>query len=535
MESERLVPAVARPARLAEEKSSVSLVKPEDGSLVTYLLWGTASVLVLSILALVAFTWKWGMFGDATLLHYEVFLAERGWVPYRDLREINPPGSYLPLFVLQKFFHSDSMVWRCYDLVVVSSVSFALYWIARESRVFLALWGGSVFAAIHVRDGIDQVGQRDLEAAAILLLATALLLYGRRSEKAGWIVGFGVLVGLATTIKPVFAIFLLMGVIGQPAGQRWLARGAAMLLALAGWIAAPGACLLWLLHAGAARGFWYSISVLAPYHASLGRLSPLTLLNRGFSPLLPLLLVWTACAIVRGNVIERTEWKLLGFGALLGLVCLFVQGKGYPYHRYPMMAFLLAFVMQDMLSFLSYPGWRRGLAAGAVLWTSFWLVPSCVYKAQGYEAAKYGVARTLLEADLEATRRAIGLGSLDHEVQCIDSVGGCIEALDHMRIEPATGALYDEFLFHDARARAVRESRDRFLREMHMAAPAVIVMTDRLFPDGPDGYVKLSRWPEFSQWLDGHYKMILERRASLRIRSMGGEVHLSSHRIYVLR
>ena len=36
----------------------------------------------------------WPLVGDASLMHYVVFLERQGLVPYRDIIDINMPGTY---------------------------------------------------------------------------------------------------------------------------------------------------------------------------------------------------------------------------------------------------------------------------------------------------------------------------------------------------------------------------------------------------------------------------------------------------------
>ena len=56
---------------------------------------GVAGSLAVSTLLFAVWSWHWPLVGDAALIHYIGFLIERGWAPYRDLGDMNMPGSFL--------------------------------------------------------------------------------------------------------------------------------------------------------------------------------------------------------------------------------------------------------------------------------------------------------------------------------------------------------------------------------------------------------------------------------------------------------
>ena len=56
--------------------------------------WTVAAVLVLSVLVGAVGTRRWPLVGDAPLMHYVVFLMDHGKVPYRQIVDINMPGTY---------------------------------------------------------------------------------------------------------------------------------------------------------------------------------------------------------------------------------------------------------------------------------------------------------------------------------------------------------------------------------------------------------------------------------------------------------
>lgn len=199
-----------------------------------------------------AFLWisrAWPLVNDAALMDYVVFLMRHGMAPYREINDINLPGAYVPQWLLTALATAlhlpQAVVWRWMDAGVLLLAGLAMVRIARPHSWFAGVFAGALFALYHGRDGIGQAGQRDLWMTTLLLWAVALLLDAtRRPEQAGapWRVGcYGLLLGVATTIKPFAAayLFLVMLFVRRQRGTRklllWAGAGFALPL-LAAWI-----------------------------------------------------------------------------------------------------------------------------------------------------------------------------------------------------------------------------------------------------------------------------------------------------------
>ncbi len=125
-----------------------------------------AVTLVVSLAVAVSSGWHWPLVGDASLIHYAVFLLEHGMRPYRDVVDINLPGSYLFESAAMHLLGTGALAWRFYDLLLLSSLGVASWFMSRNLRV--AVLTGSLYALIHMQDGIAQSGQRDLLITALL-------------------------------------------------------------------------------------------------------------------------------------------------------------------------------------------------------------------------------------------------------------------------------------------------------------------------------------------------------------------------------
>jgi hypothetical protein len=500
----------------------------------------TAAIsLTLSLAFFVATTLHWPLTGDAALMHYVAFLGNHGFAPYRDIHDMNLPGSYLPDWLIQTAFGPSALAWRFYDFALALAIGAAIWFIAKPYSRFAALWAACLFALIHGRDGMEQAGQRDLAAAALMLASMAILLWLHRTRLLWPAILFGIAAGSALLIKPTLFLILTLPVLSIPLEPDRNRRRTVLLLAYAGVIVPFLVCAAWLAAHGAIGQFLYTVRVLIPYHASVGHAPWRFLLYNGLSPLLPFVLVWMAAYLWPHDLAPKlprnyfVERPLLLAGIATGLVSYLLQMKAYPYQRYPFLAALLLVAALDLERWLCGRGVRRWLSLAALLWSAFVLAPSSVWKASRYEWKQQQMVRDL-PIDLASAAAQLQLPALSRNVQCLDTISGCVDALEHMQLIQSTGFLYDEFLFNPDKAKAIDDSRQSFLETVKRTPPPILIVTDPLFPSGPDGYAKLKTWPEFNTWLSEHYRIFVERTPTQAFRGVGRMVTPSGYRIYIL-
>jgi hypothetical protein len=136
----------------------------------------------------------------------------------------------------------------------------------------------------------------------------------------------------------------------------------------------------------------------------------------------------------------------------------------------------------------------------------------------------------MLQADLNR----LGGKRLSGNIQCIDTVGGCIFTLDRMQLVEATGFLYDCYLFAPESSPVQKGYRARFWRDLQAHPPEVFVVTDRLCMNVRGGtFDKLQRWPEFDEYLRANYTMIVQRTPPDKVLWWNQPMQPPSYRIYV--
>jgi hypothetical protein len=450
-------------------------------------------------------TAHWKQVNDPAQLNYLCFLMDHGMAPYRDLLEINMPGIYLVNWSVMHTLGGGSVAWRIFDFSLMGIAAWAMIAIARPYDWLAGGLGATLFVLYHGRDGAGQEGQRDLVIAVLLLCAYALLFDFFRSRRKWAMFGFGLCAGMAATIKPtplpfVLLILVLAAIRLKRAGEPILRPSLYALVGLMIPFAIVGAFLVSNHSVGS---FWYLLRVELPFYKSLGRLPFSTLMALiGSASVRTLALIALAIALLKPNW-WNWEGSLVVAGIFFGITSYFVQGKGFPYHRYPMLAFLFLWIGMQIVTALRTRGTVGMLAATGL---AFALILLPIYVRQ----ATHKVWDPEFIDSLSADLNHLGGHELSGHVQCIYMPADCDATLYRMRLVQSTGLFYDYLIFGSARQQVIRDSRARFWQQFQRNAPRVVVVGGGLYPDGR-GYGKLASWPLFQDELASHYFLYEDR------------------------
>jgi hypothetical protein len=446
---------------------------------------------------------------------------------------MNMPGSYVVEWTAIHVFGGGDLAWRLFDLSLTAIATTAMIVISRPVDWFAGIWAGSLFVLVHGRDGILELGQRDLSLAVMLLAAYAFLFLSLRLERPTLSLFFGIFTGLAVTIKPTV---LLLGPLSlclvyfqcrrtRKVAWRFLLAGVAGLLAP--WIAT----IVFLWREQAMQAFLGPTANMVSYHTSLARRPFGYLLLHSMAPLMPLAVVWL---IVLSTRRSRPNWERLHLWLALGfgLASYVFQAKGYSYQRYPFLAFLLLLIAIDFVAVWNSRKNGKGvahvLAIAGLAYGALFLAPVSTAMALHYDGKDLGNVG-MLQQDLTS----LGAARLAGGIQCVDSIDGCTNVLYRMRLSETSKTLYDEYLFGPDSVSAVRENREKFWSDLQHSPPAVIVVTGRSFFNGSAAYQKLSQWPEFDRYLHQNYSICMERTPTQPVRWWSKPEIPVGYRIYL--
>ncbi len=477
-----------------------------------------AGLFVVYLLVGVGMASRWPLVHDAPLMHYVVFAMDHGSVPYRDLVEMNMPGTYVIEGAAMHLLSGGAFGWWLWDGLLGLLAVLASVWIAGPGRRSAGVVGGALAYLFHLSDGAWNLGQRDWTVAVLLLLGFGCLFAGLRERQPRWMAGFLCFCGLAASIKPpVIGIGVVFtGVIcrlvarrsensGVPEGFERSGRAWIAYLLWAGLgLAAPCALVVgFLLHWGNTRDFLAVVHGLVAYYAGLQRLGLGRLVVASFH--LKVILLPALAVFLLGRRWRCREADLLLLAAVAGGALFVVQGKGWDYHLYPELAFALLWAMvefQGALEELRFPG---AVAAVTLAFATCLLAPRLL---RAEHRATYPMGTlTSLQQDLTA----LGGSRLSGKVQCLDmTLGSCINVLYRMQLMQATGYLYDFYLFPEHGTPVTEGMQNGFLRQIAAQPPELIVLSSQSWPGDARGYAQLGNWPAFKDFLGRNYSVIRE-------------------------
>jgi hypothetical protein len=289
----------------------------------------------------------------AILRHFVVANTDVSWILtlgekvlagqrlYVDLIELNPPASillYVPAIVIGRLLQLPPE-WVV-DGLVFLAIGLSLWLagrIAAQARLLERVDGGGLAACAAAALAIlpaQAFGER--EHIALISLLPALVVYAARATGASpglsSAIVAGVSAGLAVIIKPHFA----MGIVAAVIATTLCAKSWRPLAAIENWIAAG---LIALYGAFVAIAFPSFLTDVVP------------LVNAVYVPIrkpFPTLVgspgVWLSAAALLGLAVVKRRAAVFPPHCLLlatssGLFLAFlVQGKGWPYHSYPLLA-----------------------------------------------------------------------------------------------------------------------------------------------------------------------------------------------------
>lgn len=490
-------------------------------SFLTCFRYVTASLLGIAALCIVVSTYHWPLLWDAQVFHYGNFLIDHGFVPYRDIIDMNMPGAYLIDGWAIKVFGGGDLAWRIFDFTLLGALCVAMMVIARPYDWLAGWFAGVTFALIHVSEGPQMTGERDEVMTVLIVVGYAFLFESRRRYNPWLMIPFGLSLGMASSVKPTVAplgvMLLILALWGRKKEGETVSPYVWSSLLGAFVPAATVAAFLAPHNAGSA--LLETSRRLIPFYAGMEHL-PFHLLVRFSLPVEAYWLLPFAIAVA----LVTSYWKnweqlAIGVGAAFGALSYFLQHKGYVYHRYTSTAFVLLWIaIQLTLAMRKAEGWVKvvavaGMTVGVLVW-----VP--IHTQRTLQIHPVNLFTPALEADLSRIRP----DRLQNKVQCLDLIDGCLNALYHLHIVQSTGSMGDLLLFAPDKSPVVDYYRLEFLNSLMKNPPSVIVLTNEWFNRLPT-FDKLNQWPQFAEYLAENYKLVVSRE-------FDAEAH-HAYRIYV--
>jgi len=451
-------------------------------------------------------TWHWPLVNDAPQINYLCFLMEHGMAPYRDIIEMNMPGTYLMHLTVMHTLGRGALAWRIFDLTIMAAISAAMVAIAWPVSRLAGIWAASFFILFHGRDGVGEQGERDLVIAALLIAGCAFVFHALRGNRAWPLALFGVCAGYAATIKPIPLPFTLLLLLAVALTFRKRQRPALppVLYGIAGYCVSFAIVAAFLVREHALQAFLTDERTMLPFYSSLGHLGAAKMLQSSITASMGALAVLIFALTLAMRSWRTWEERALLSGIGFGVFSFFIQQKGMPYHRYPMLAFLILFGGIQFFRALREPGTVRALGVASL---AFAAVLAGLYPL----TAEHRRWSQEFEGALTRDLNALGGDKLSGRVQCLQTFPECDTVLYRMNLVQATGLSYDYLVFTPQGGQAVEQSRARFWQQLQSNPPTVFIVGVGLYPKPLTGYGKLEIWPQLHDFLSSGYQLYDER------------------------
>jgi hypothetical protein len=486
----------------------------------------------LGLACYIVFSRRWPLIWDMQVLHYVSFLIDRGWAPYRQIGDMNMPGAYLLEGWALHSFGSSDFGWRLYDFTLGGAIILAMISIAKPYDWMAGFVAGATFTMVHAAEGPRNAGQRDQVMAVLLIIGYAFCFLAVRRHKASPMFLFGLCVAMAASIKPTIALvgpILLIMAVRELRRQRVASR-AYVGWSFTGFFAAIAIVVHFLVVQRATRAFVFDLTQVLPHYVTIDKSPWLHLLRITLQP--PLVL-YVGAAIVIGFMLDNVwnwEMRALLVGAVFGLVSFYSQRKGFFQHRYTFTAFILLWSSILIFSALGARGFPRVIGYAA-------LICALLYIPRNVRWIRSWPNKDDFSAYLERDFVRMGVDHLQHQVQCLDIVDGCLNALYHLRIVQSTGATGDLLYFLPGNAPLVERARSNYWAELKRNPPTVFVLSNWQFGEARNFY-KVNAWPAFATYLNKNYEMYSQyefHEGSPPTSHPGSNPNYPAYRIYVRR
>ena len=447
---------------------------------------------------------------DAPLMQYAAFLMDHGKVLYRDIIDMNGMGAPISSWLEIHLLGYSDLAWRSYDFLFIALGSVGIVFICRPFGRVAAIFSICLFAMTHIRLGIKEVGQRDFQMAALELLSAGLLLQGFRTRKPAWFVASGMAGVFGAAIKPPAALYVAlflvftMAVAMSEKNRKWT-----LPLFFAAGAALPCiAAVSYLVVHGAWRPFVEIYSKFLPLYSQVGRQSFVELLGVVKAYIQPLLLLIIASGLLFTQKMESwltKESGLVLLGGFCGLGCFLAQAKGWPYQLDPLIAFAgvwcgiaVGKLIQDRRVTI-----RLALSLVLALWVVVW-IPTFI---RHTSISRYDLKNIhRLESEISKLRAE----GRNKGIQVMDTSNGAVLALYDLKLVQSTGFLYDFYFYHFPDQPFVRQLRLQFLKELDVARPDLLVISNQSWPDPRLSYNRMDEWPDFRNSLEANYRLGVE-------------------------
>lgn len=463
------------------------------------------ALLAMLLLVEVSLSLRWPIGHDTGFLHYVAYLInEHGFLPYRDLFEVNMPGTYLFHIAIGRFFGYSDFAFQMVNVVWLTLTLMVTWFIMKPLGRVVASASCLLFGLIYMGSGQHMILERD--AIAILPIATALLLTIRyKPNQSLTLIYFllGILFALASLIKPHMAIGLpvliaykCINSTNGPKSLKTLIKPfvTGSIVAMVSFLATLAIPFLWVWRIGALESFWDIFSSYLPLYTqlygdfqiegTLPRIIFLIKLYRQFGGLEVLFMtsMFGVYIVLTNSMAATTKKQAILLLLLVGIYSIYaiIGGKDVAYHWMPYAYFASLCTAMILFSPPSFESLRRAI----ILFPFFIFIVTVmmtIHLPHGtqntFQQLFYGKPPVSMDGRVNeiATYLNENLSPAD-KVQPLDwIIGGAVNAMLVSKAVVATPYLTDFQFYHDVSNPYIQKLRKNFLAKLNEEKPKFII------------------------------------------------------------
>ena len=455
---------------------------------------------------------SWPLANDTPVFHFIGWRILSGDIPYREIYDLQMPGTYLFHMLAITLFGPGDVGFRLFDLMwVLAGAGGIIVFSGKRRGVYGPVIAVLVYMAMELRNGPHLTGQREIFMCPFLFfnlyLAALATENGKRHAVQLALAGF--LLGVAMTVKPtivILAALVCAAFVCLHTGEfRQRIRGTVVFLSC--FCIAPAGIAVWLWSVGGLADFWEMLTRFLPVYAKHPSAGYQGLLSNIFSqgaPVLPTLVLVPLALNTEHADRKRIIYACIG--VLYGLLHYVVQNKGFSYHLfifYGMLMLLFGVTVSPLMKEKRFH--IRATTISLVIITAFSVMFPLLARArsdQSLDTVKPYV--NLLAQDL----RALSLEQ-DDTVEIMDTIIGGLHTCYILKQRKATRFIGDLFFYVDIDNPYIMRLRREYVETLTRERPKAIMLSNLTFGDLNKSRIRL--FPELEHLLQNSYTVAVDR------------------------
>lgn len=514
--------------RINNNKSSAH----NDEKYIKLVVFSLLTSITVVFIAVAVISFKWRMVLDSPILMYIALLIDRyQFVPYRDIFDVNMPGTYFIYYLIGKVTNYTDIGFRLADFAFLAGIMVSTFYWLRTISLRVAWSATVVFGLTYLSLGSQTSMAREFTLILPISIAIALVELFPKLSETYKLLGQGVLCGIGFLIKPHSIMFFIAILAYNYYKNRRSDKNISLIMSilwfLLGFMIPNTITLIYLIEKGALPYFYDIIKNYLPLlsemtgqHVAISGLARVKYLFTGFFSFGTInldysLAPWFIPAAIgcfltyRYSCLKQEQKKVVFLiTVLLILACIYpvFQGRFYVFHYLPFLYFV---IIATSFCFNEHCEVGKNVKIIAIFIFTLVLITQMRYLPQTIETSNNNPQVAFADNLALFLKYNVREGAT---VQPLDWVSGVVDALLIDKIPVSTPFIYDLQFHHNVSSPYIQSLRKRFMDGLKKSKPDVIVKADFAKTPHVQGQDTSYIFPELDNFINKEYNMILNVR-----------------------